>query len=408
MLYLHMRMTFFLAATLLATTSTAMAQDVVVMRRQLAQPVPAPSTSPTPTPTPGSTPTPTPTPGSTPTPTPGVTPAPTPTPAPGYTGTWLSGSAVSDGPACSANAPATRTVKCTNASGDELGAAQCDPATKPSTVVTIEDLRSCTSQWKTGGWSTENSTTCGSWSRFRDIWCERSDGSVSGAYSGGHQCDMAAMPDRSETVVDHSTCTYRWDYGVYGNWDTTCSATAKRTRPVNGCLRIETVEMIPPAEEGKCTAAKDTTETTALYTGCTYTATAYGPWSTCVNGKRTAQPTACQRSDTTMVATSFCSAKEETSCTPRTCSTNFVQYKRTLQQSDNTLSAASVIRILPNNVDWKNKAAEACSAHTTDIIACFVNHLPDGRVNVLQHKTTPTIIANSTAETHWTSVCTAN
>lgn len=378
------------------------------MRRALTNPVPVPS----PTPQPGSTPTPsgtpTPTPSGTPTPAPGGTPTPSPIPDPGYAGSWQSGPAISDGPACSTTAPATRDVKCVDGAGEEIETTHCNPATRPSTVVTVEDLSSCTSEWKTGDWDTENhGQTCSNYTQFREVWCERSDGSISGPYSGGHQCNMAQMPSRERVEFDPRGCTYRWDYGVYGDWSSTCSSSAERTRPVNGCLRVETAEILPTEEESNCSEAKDVKETSGVYTSCTYTATAYGPWSSCINGTRTAQPTACQRSDTTMVATSFCSAKEE-ACTPQSCSTNFTQNTRTVQQSDLTLSAHQAIVILPNATDWKEKAAAACSAHGTPIIACFVNHLPDGRVNVIQHKTTPTIVASTTTNTNWTSICTAN
>lgn len=295
---------FALLATTAAIAPQASAQssvgagDVIVMRRVVSPPMRQPA--PTPTPTPTATPTPAPT--------------PTPSPAPSYTGHWVSDPPVADAPACSATSAATVAVRCTINGTDDAGPSKCDPALKPSTVSTVADYRACTSEWKTSAWSTDTSgVTCGPYVQSRDIWCERSDGAQSGAYSGAHACNMGEIPDRQQNAFVDAGCTYRWDYGNYGAWSSTCGSNATRTRPVNGCLREQTATY--EADQTKCTATRVTSETADNFSGCTYTAT-YGAWGACLGGTQSAPATTCTRSDGTPFPTDKCGP------TTRTCTTS--------------------------------------------------------------------------------------
>jgi hypothetical protein len=95
-----------------------------------------------------------------------------------------------------------------------------------------------------------------------------------------------------------------WQTGEWGQWNSTCSASATRTRTVQ-CLQGATV-----VADSNCTEPKPaTSETQEITTSCTYNAE-YEPlteWTECADSLQTREETmTCIRSDNTAVPVSFC------------------------------------------------------------------------------------------------------
>lgn len=70
--------------------------------------------------------------------------------------------------------------------------------------------------WKTAAWGAcENA--CGTSSRSRSVWCERSDGvTVPDGYCG------AGKPQAVEACTSYATCTYAWQVGDWGGCSASC------------------------------------------------------------------------------------------------------------------------------------------------------------------------------------------
>ncbi len=77
----------------------------------------------------------------------------------------------------------TRSVWCQRSDGATVSDSYCSGA-KPATSQSCSLYSSCTYSWQTGSWSACSPSTCGYQSR--SVWCQRSDGAtVSGSYCSG-------------------------------------------------------------------------------------------------------------------------------------------------------------------------------------------------------------------------------
>lgn len=93
-----------------------------------------------------------------------------------------------------------------------------------------------------------------------------------------------------------------WTAAEWSGWSSTCSTTAMRTRAVT-CTRRFDAEPVADAACG--TGRPAASETAAVYSSCSYTAS-YGGWSSCSGGTQTQTMTSCTRSDGASVAGSYC------------------------------------------------------------------------------------------------------
>jgi hypothetical protein len=164
-------------------------------------------------------------------------------------------------------------------------------------------------KWITSGW-TANPLVCGSVpTQRRTVSCIRK---FNGATRPESDCAGITKPSVQEnvgTAVDVTSCSYTWNVGSWGAYDSTCSNSTPRSRTVN-CRRSDgaTVADSQCASQG---AKPATSESGSNLTGCTFEWTPATPWvyaSTCSTSTSRSRTTSCRRSDGTVVADSSCSA----------------------------------------------------------------------------------------------------
>lgn len=216
----------------------------------------------------------------------------------GCTSSWQAGEFTDPGASCSANETQTRTVTCNRDLDNVLqDDAACDPQTRPAANQTVQDYSGC--DYAAAEWSawTPSSTCSATATKTRTAQCRRSDGTMVDEeectsrgvglsetvsepnYSScshewrysefvdpgancsskeyqtrtatcvravdGHvvedgMCDPAQRETLIRTVEDYSNCHYYWytTHQGWGEWSSTCSANATRTREI-GCFRNE-------------------------------------------------------------------------------------------------------------------------------------------------------------------------
>lgn len=212
---------------------------------------------------------------------------------------WTSGNYGNWSTTCGANATHTRSVTCIRSDEEIAQNGLCDPATKPVSQETADNFSNCSYAWAPGEW-VEPAPTCSATAlKTRTVVCKRADGSPAEDAS----CTVA-KPETTQTVANYEACSYGWATGSYGDWNSTCSATAIHTRPVT-CLRADG----QTSAEDNCTETKpQASETLAIYSGCTYAWDA-GEWSTtpsCTTNAVQTRAVTCKRSDGTAANDAQC------------------------------------------------------------------------------------------------------
>jgi hypothetical protein len=159
-------------------------------------------------------------------------------------------------------------------------------------------------EWKYGAWGAWSSECSTSATRTRSAQCVRK---YNGASLPDSQCAGLTKAD-SETQQVLTACTYKWNVGSYGSYANSCSDSATRTRTVD-CRRLDgaTVGDAQCSGDGPKPA---TSETSPVYTSCTYSWGTPSGWSAWANGcsantTRT-RTVPCVRSNGATVADSFC------------------------------------------------------------------------------------------------------
>lgn len=223
---------------------------------------------------------------------------------------WQTGAWGASSSTCSATAFKTRSVQCIRSFD---GSSQPDSACagpKPNTTKVEADYSTCGySAVNPGAWSAWDSTCSASATRTRSYQCERSDGTI----VASSECTSRGINlTESETASNYSSCGYSWDSGAWGAWSSTCSSTATRSRTVT-CKRDDGAMMADSA----CTSPKPaTSETQGVYSSCGYSwnTGAWGAWSsTCSSSAVRTRSVTCRRSDGTTVADSSCSGAKPAS-----------------------------------------------------------------------------------------------
>lgn len=270
-----------LAMLMMTTATSAMAQevlkgDVVVMRRTVAEPQPrttnpAPPTNPT-TPTDPTSPV-DPTPPVDPVPDP--EPTPTPTPTPEAPGTWTVGEWTysSTAAACTDAAPQTRMVECRVGNQPVLDSRCTDE--KPDETQNAGRYDSCKTDWVIGGFGNYDDSCSSTSTRTQTVQCQRYGGTSAAVVLDPEECDANTKPDDSETVKRFTTCSNTWSYGEWGNYSSTCSANATRTRtatcsrsnPANPSLVLPE-DVIAPNTECSANNQEPITQRNPIYTDC--------------------------------------------------------------------------------------------------------------------------------------------
>lgn len=272
-----------LTAALLSTCIgvPALAQDVLVMRRVVAQPAPALGWS---------------------------------------VGDW----AWADTDTCTANARQTRDVHCAGLGGSVAADSACKTP-KPDAERTTARLDGCTSSWTEGSWGAWSSSCSTSAVRTRTVTCVRQDGSGGTTPVDDASCG-SGRPDATQTGTVSTGCTFDWDAGGWGQYSIGCGQ-ATRTRTVT-CRSTNGDAPGSSADDAQCSAATRPTdaETALNYANCTYSWTAVPGACSATSGYRQISST-CQRSGGATVATtvdaSMCdpattpsATRADASCTP--------------------------------------------------------------------------------------------
>lgn len=134
----------------------------------------------------------------------GTTPTPTPTPAPTpapIVADWVQGSLIVDAPSCSATAPAHREMSCQTADGSTVPESNCSGA-KPEATGTVADYSGCSFSWKIGDWGNWSSSCSATATRDRTVECIRSDGTPA---SRATLCGDT-VPETQEKLPNYTDC----------------------------------------------------------------------------------------------------------------------------------------------------------------------------------------------------------
>lgn len=221
---------------------------------------------------------------------------------------WVGTTWEPQGAACGELVEETRTVECKREDG-ELAEddAQC---VLPKIPATRQEMNydTCSYEWQTGEWGDWNSQCSANAKRSRPISCIREDGESAGL----DRCSGQTAPEKDEFKAIYDNCGYDWSVGSWQTSGPACSADVTRTRDVT-CRRDDGTL----ADESLCTDAKpNTEEEVADYSGCTYAwkKVATGAWSSTCSDNATRQATVtCQRSDGEIADDDFCEAETKPS-----------------------------------------------------------------------------------------------
>lgn len=218
----------------------------------------------------------------------------------GCTFSWSPGPWSAPDSTCSTEAVITRVNNCIRSDGEPASREQCDQSAEPPTQDTVEDLSGCGYEWAVGEYGEWSSTCSSSATRTRTVSCRRTDGkTVADSFCPGEK------PDLQETGNISTSCTYEWEAG---SWEQSsrCSANAIRTRSLV-CRRSDGFTAL----ESDCAGLDRpvTSEEISDFSGCRYQweASAWSPWADSCSDLTTRTRTAkCVREDDVEVASSFC------------------------------------------------------------------------------------------------------
>ena len=207
---------------------------------------------------------------------------------------WSVGEYGSYSSTCNAVASRSRLVSCRRSDGTVVQDELC-PGVKPASEDVSANFSGCSYSWAESPWGASSSScsTAATQTRAR-AQCIRSDASRTSVDPSF--CDAASEPPVSRVVEDLSGCTYSWIAGDYGEWSSTCSTAARRTRDVV-CNRADGTRA---ASDDLCREAKpDEEESAAVLSGCTFD-WIEGQWSTpasCSANVVQTRSVSCRRSD---------------------------------------------------------------------------------------------------------------
>jgi len=163
----------------------------------------------------------------------------------GCPASWVQGEWTDWDSQCSNIAKRTRTVQCVQQQPTQtvqVGTEKCDQARPPS-AETLAIYSGCVAQWTPGNWGWNGvvgakSSQCSSAPKQERTATCTNRTAPDGEYRtvDASQC-TGTKPELQQTLnPDYSACTYEWNPGPWGDWDSLCSATAKRTRTTQ-CIR---------------------------------------------------------------------------------------------------------------------------------------------------------------------------
>lgn len=157
----------------------------------------------------------------------------------GCTYGWYTGSYGSCSTSCGTGTQ-TRTVYCQRSDGTKVADSYCS-GTKPSTSVSCSSTSGCTYSWYSGSWGSKTwisgTVNCGRSSQSRTVYCQRSDGTeVSDSYCSS----TGSKPSTTRTSTSCSNCIYT--SASASDWDETNYIYAKieqcKANPPSKCENV--------------------------------------------------------------------------------------------------------------------------------------------------------------------------
>lgn len=131
---------------------------------------------------------------------------------------------------CSQNATQTRTATCYGIDGEAKGDEACAGIKRDVVQNSRQDLSGCSFAWTTEEWGPWDSSCTASASRSRTVTCQAQQGQTGFAIADGN-CTGAKPPVTDPNHPEIRTgCIYGYTYGAYGAPSSTCSKTATSTR----------------------------------------------------------------------------------------------------------------------------------------------------------------------------------
>lgn len=221
---------------------------------------------------------------------------------------WAEGAWSAWSSTCSSAATQTRSVICRRSDGTSVDDAECTSRgkAKPATSQTSAQYGSCSYAWDTGGWSGFSSTCSADATQTRTVTCRRSDGAnVSDA-----ECTNRgiAKPATSQSSAQYGSCSYAWNVGGWSGYSSTCSTAASRTRAVT-CRRSDGSTVADAECVSRVGAKPVTSETSSQLGSCSFAAANWTGWnwnSTCSATAQRTRTADCRRSDGAIVADAEC------------------------------------------------------------------------------------------------------
>ena len=219
---------------------------------------------------------------------------------------WYQGQWQDPGPSCSNAEGQERVVECRRSYDDVKVADSLCSGTKPATERTVVDHSTCTYSWNSSDPFADPGQNCTATEEWtRDVFCERDLDKVQVADG---QCDAGSKPTTTDVREDYSSCSYSWDAEeTFTDPGASCTANETQTRAV-WCRRDldDNVEA-----DTKCDAAARPAATQSVedYSSCTYSAVNWTDWSyesSCSDSTSRVRTAECRRSDGKIVGDSEC------------------------------------------------------------------------------------------------------
>jgi len=257
---------------------------------------------------------------------------------------WSYSAFVDPGASCTANEIRNRTTWCKrDLDGAVMGDAAC--AGKAQEALSMNagaDYSGCGyTAVNPGGW-TWNSTCSATAVRTRTYECRRGDGTI---VAGAECTNRGVGITESVQEANYSSCTNSWDYSAFVDPGASCSSAETLTRTARCRRDLDNATMA----DGACGARQPLTTTQADYSGCTFTPHDHG-YGAC-DGTNRPHYWDCLRSDgTDGHAAALCGHQnpEYENCysyqaqpTQSSCSSGQATVTNNCRRSDGAMVAAS-------------------------------------------------------------------
>lgn len=226
----------------------------------------------------------------------------------GCAANWVAGEWSPYDSSCSAVAERTRTVQC-YVTGPDFDPRlerddRCDASSRPVLAERTSITSGCTMKWNVSEWGAWSSTCSADAVRERSVRCAQSDGTT----LPDAQCEILGEKPVSTETGNFSKCEFKWSIGSWSDWTEQCSASATRLRSV-----VCRDDKGAAVADSSCVEEKPETSETGYFGGCArdWAVGEWGDWSsTCSKDAERTRSVSCVRSDGTVLEDNLCSGEQ--------------------------------------------------------------------------------------------------